>query len=129
MRDGGLGGRSAAARTDTDDAAWLTGLRCMDHDHRAAPRWRGGVDRTRDLSDAFWLRDLARSIRHSGLRSGRGYLCAVPLYGRNDHTASAADTSTMVDCHAGQPSAFFVISVCGVNLVSLRMNWEVIDGK
>jgi len=40
------------------------------------------------------------------------------LDGRNDHAASAADTSTMVDRRVGWLGAFFVISACGVNLVS-----------
>src|SRR5271166_1522150 len=49
-RLGGLGSRSAAACTDADGAAWLAGLRSIDHDRRAAAGWRGGADRPRDIS-------------------------------------------------------------------------------
>src|SRR6516162_9467684 len=115
-RLGGLGGRSAAACTDADGAAWLAGLRSMDHDRRAAGGWRGGADWPRDISDALRPRFVARSVRRPCPRSDSRYRVAFPLYARSDHAASAADRSTMAGRHDWQLGAYFVISISGVTL-------------
>src|SRR5262249_55441515 len=100
-RLGGLGGRSVAARADADGAARLTWLRSVDHNRRAAPGWRGGADRPRDLSDALRPHRVAYSVRGPGPRSDRGYLRALPLYDRNDRAASAVDGLTTAGHHGG----------------------------
>src|SRR5262249_10018172 len=86
----GLRGRAAAARIDADGAAGLPGFRRLDHGPGAAPGWRGGTDRPRDLFDAVWPRGVAPSVRGPCPRSDRGHRRRLPLYDRSDRAASAA---------------------------------------
>src|SRR3954468_9777418 len=101
-RLGNLGGRSTAARTDTDGAAWLPRLRTVDHERGAATGWGGGADWPRDLSDALRARGVAHFFRRTGARPCRGYRRALPLYSRSGHAASAAAGTTMAN-HDGGP--------------------------
>src|SRR6516162_4006310 len=108
-----LGDRSPAARTDANGAARLAGLRGVDHDRRASRGWCRGADRPRDLSDALWPRRSAHPVRHPGSRSDRRYRPGFALYGRSDHSASAAARPATAGHHGGRLGTCFVISIIG----------------